>query len=145
MSKSDKVLQQQNKTNKRPFLCQKWIKYFLDQFYKIWTEGPFWTNFFLKMIVSTSWKRCCQGKNSISSVSWSKSQNKDQNRVHPLSLSAKFFPFLKGFKKHHRSTFYWFGETGTIFGKHLIVLARTGLVPEATLATLGTQNHWIWF
>ena len=47
-------------------------------------------------------------------------------------------------EKQHRITVHCFGEDGTIFAKHLIVLVRTWLVPGATLATLGTQNHWIW-
>ena len=46
-------------------------------------------------------------------------------------------------EKQHRITVQ-FGEDGTIFAKHLIVLVRTWLVPGATLATLATQNQWIW-
>ena len=37
------------KQKKRLFVCQKFTKYFLvriDEFYKIWTEGLFWTIFF---------------------------------------------------------------------------------------------------
>ena len=52
---------------------------------------------------------------------------------------------LNKLEKQHKTAFYCFGKNGTIFGKHLIVLARTGLAPEATLATLGPYNHWIWF
>ena len=52
---------------------------------------------------------------------------------------------LNRLEKQHKTAFYCFGKNGTIFGKHLIVLARTGLAPEATLATLGPYNHWIWF
>ena len=40
---------------------------------------------------------------------------------------------LNKLEKQHKTAFYCFGKNGTIFGKHLIVLARTGLAPEATL------------
>ena len=36
----------------------------------------------------------------------------------------------------HKITVHCFGEDGTIFAKHLIVLVRTWLVPGATLARL---------
>ena len=48
-------------------------------------------------------------------------------------------------EKYDKTTIGEFGENGTIFGKHLIVLAKSGFIPKATVATQSAQNHWIWF
>ena len=69
-----------NKTNKRTILFLP-IKYFWDELYKIWMEGPFWKISFLKMILSTRRKV----KSSIFSERWSKKQNGYQNRIYPSS------------------------------------------------------------
>ena len=56
--------------------------------------------FCLKMILSTSQKRCRQAKSFIFSGRWSKKQNGDQIEFTPLSLSRlQNVPFKKGFKK----------------------------------------------
>ena len=82
----------QNKQNKRPFFLPKINKTFQSPFYKIWREGPFWKSLFLKMILSTSRKRCSQAKSSIFSGNWPKMQNGDQNRIYPsLTLRLQNF------------------------------------------------------
>ena len=58
----------------------------------------------MKKIISINRKRCCQGKDFISSGSWSLTQNGDQNRIHPLFLTAKCLSLLKCFKKQKPST-----------------------------------------
>ena len=62
--------------------------------------------FLLKMILSTSHQR----KTSITLGRWSKRQNGDQNRNLPLFLTAKCFPFLKGFNK----TFFSYGTNNGV-------------------------------
>ena len=54
----------------------------------------------LRMILSTSRKRCRQAKSYIFSGRWSKTQNGDQNRSYP-SLKLQYFTLFKGFKKNY--------------------------------------------
>ena len=55
---------------------------------------------FLKIILSTSRKRCHQAKSAIFSGRRSKTQNGDQNRIYPsLTLqTAKLFPLKRVLK-----------------------------------------------
>ena len=104
-AKSDKVAtnnnnnKQQTTNNKQQttnnhFLCQK---VFLRPILQNLKGRSVLDNFFLKMILSTSQIRCHQAKNSISSGSWSKTQNGGQNRIYPSLTDRKIFPFKKGF------------------------------------------------
>ena len=56
------------------------------------------SNFFLKMILSTSLKQCHQAKSSIFLGNWSKTPNSDQNWIYTsLTLQTARFVPLKSF------------------------------------------------
>ena len=58
------------------------------------------------MILSTSRIKCHQAKNSISSGSWSNTQNDGQNRIYPslTLLTAKCFPLKRVLKKSYQKS-----------------------------------------
>ena len=91
-SKQVRKITQICKTNKRPFWSP--ILQNLNR------KSDLWTNLFLKMILLTSQNRCRQAKNlsfqsfrkMVKNANWWAKSN-----LH-LSQTAKFYPFLKGFK-----------------------------------------------
>ena len=87
---------QTNKTNnKRPYFLPIINKVLLSPILQNLKGRSVLDNFFLKMIILTSWKRCNQAKSSIFSGSWSKTQN----GIYLSLTDCKNVPFKNGFKK----------------------------------------------